>query len=381
LKILQINASYKPAYIYGGPTMSVAKLSEQLVKAGNDVTVFTTTANGNNELPVNANTQTLIDNVNVTYFKRITKDHSHLSPSLLLKLWKDVCGFDIVHIHAWWNLVSILSALVALIRKVPVLISPRGTLSDYSFNNRNSFVKNLIHKFLGKNLLKRSYLHATSAAEQQALLNIVKPAGIFNIPNFVKIVQTAPSKKKLTSVLKLLFLSRIEEKKGLDILLHALPHLNMTYHLTIAGDGDENYISILKNIAHYNHSDSNVSWIGFQNENKFDVFSDHDLLVLPSYNENFGNVVIESLSAGTPILISEHVGLADYVVKNKLGWLCQTTAQSVSETINNIAANHKDQLETISINAPGIIHRDFDDDHIINKYINMYQQIISHGRV
>ncbi len=379
MKILQINASYKPAYIYGGPTMSVAKLSEQLVNAGNELTVFTTTANGKYELDVDPNKSILVDGVSVTYFKRITKDHSHLSPGLLIKLWHNVRGFDVVHIHAWWNLVSVFSAFIALTRNVPVVISPRGTLSDYSFRNKNSLIKILIHNFLGKPLLKRSYLHATSASEKKILLNIVKPVGIFDLANFVKIGKSSIKKQSPGPVLKLLFLSRIEEKKGLDILLHALPRLTTPYHLTIAGDGDENYISILKNIAHYNHSENNISWIGFQNENKFDVFSAHDLLVLPSYNENFGNVVIESLSAGTPVLISEHVGLADYVTKNNLGWICQTTSQSVSDAINAIAADGMDRLATISLNAPSIIHQDFDDDQLIKKYINMYQQIINHG--
>ncbi|NNU34836.1 glycosyltransferase [Mucilaginibacter sp. S1162] len=114
MKILQINASYKPAYIYGGPTMSVAKLSEQLVNAGNEVTVFTTTANGKYELAIDPNKSILVDGVSVTYFKRITKDHSHLSPGLLLNLWRNVRKFDIIHIHAWWNLVSVFSAFIAL---------------------------------------------------------------------------------------------------------------------------------------------------------------------------------------------------------------------------------------------------------------------------
>jgi glycosyltransferase involved in cell wall biosynthesis len=378
LKILQINASYKPAYIYGGPTMSVAKLSEQLANAGNTVAVLTTTANGSVELPVTPNTPVLVDGVLVTYFARVTKDHSHLSPDLLIKLWKDAAKFDVIHIHAWWNLVSVLSTFIALTKKVPIVISPRGTLSAYSFKNKNSLVKKMIHNLLGKTLLQRSYIHATSLAEQKSLANVIKARRIFNIPNFVKIAQSPSLKTTGGATFKLLFLSRIEEKKGLDILFHALPLLNIPYHLTIAGDGDENYIDMLKNIANSNLSDQNISWIGFQNQTKFDIFSNHHLLVLPSHNENFGNVVIESLSAGTPVLISEHVGLADYIIENNLGWLCQTTPQSISDTINNIAISQLDKLADISINAPAIIHRDFDDDQLVKKYITMYQQIINH---
>jgi glycosyltransferase involved in cell wall biosynthesis len=381
LRILQINASYKPAYIYGGPTMSVAKLSEQLVMAGNDVTVYTTTANGKTELTVTPNISEQIDGVAVIYFNRITKDHSHLSPRLLVSLWKNARQFDVIHIHAWWNLVSVLSSFIAIVKNVPLVISPRGTLSNYSFSYKNSFAKKLLHNLLGKLLLKRSSLHATSAAEQKALLKIIKPIRIFNLPNFVKTASSPPKKIKRGPVFKLLFLSRIDEKKGLDILLHALPKLKIPYHLTIAGDGNEDYITLLKNIAHYNLTSEHISWIGFQNDNKFDVFSDHQLLVLPSHNENFGNVVIESLSAGTPVLISDQVGLANYVVENDLGWICQTTAQSIRDTINTIAVNQMDKLEDINLKAPAIIHNDFDDDRLVQKYINMYQQIIAHDRV
>ncbi|MES2428783.1 MAG: glycosyltransferase [Bacteroidota bacterium] len=381
MRILQISASYKPAYIYGGPTMSVAKLSEQLVQAGNEVTVYTTTANGDAELPVISNTLAQIDGVNVIYFNRITKDHSHLSPRLLVNLWKNARHFDIVHIHAWWNLVSVLSAFIAVVKKVPLVISPRGTLSNYSFSYKNSMAKKLLHNLLGKHLLNRSSIHATSAAEQKALLKIIKPIRIFNLPNFVKIASISPKKIHTGPVFKLLFLSRIDEKKGLDILLHALPKLKIPYHLTIAGDGNEDYITLLKNIALYNLTSQHISWIGFQNDNKFDIFSDHQLLVLPSHNENFGNVVIESLSAGTPVLISEQVGLADYVVENNLGWICQTTAQSISDSINTIAINQIDKLSDISFKAPAIIHNDFDDDRLVQKYIEMYQQIIDNARV
>ncbi|MDB4926982.1 XrtY-associated glycosyltransferase XYAG1 [Mucilaginibacter sp.] len=380
MKILQINASYKPAYIYGGPTMSVAKLSEQLVNADCVVEVFTTTANGTTELSVQPNNKTLVEGVEVTYFKRLSKDHTHFSPSLLIRLWKEVPGFDLVHIHAWWNLVSVFSALIALIKKKPVLISPRGTLSSYSFKNKNGFVKNLMHNLLGKGLLNRSYIHATSGAEQKALAAIIKPKMMFDVPNFVKIPPLLTRHSELNKpILKLLFLSRIEEKKGLDILLNALPALRIPYHLTIAGDGDENYIDLLKNIARYNLSSLNITWIGFQNETKFDILRNHHLLILPSYDENFGNVVIESLSVGTPVLISEHVGLADYVVKNNFGWLCQTTIQSVSDCINNIAANQMDHVTHIRHTAPAIIHNDFDDDKLIKKYMDMYKQIINHG--
>lgn len=377
MKILQINASYKPAFIYGGPTMSVSILAEQLTKTGVLVNVFTTTANGTGELPVEINKPVMVDGVKTIYFKRITKDHTHFSPSLLAHVWRNAPDFDVVHIHAWWNLVSVLSCLVAVIRNVPVVLSPRGTLSNYSFNNKNSRSKNFIQTVLGKPLLRNCYIHTTSNNELSAVNAITKSKASFNIPNFIELGENKPSvNNKTVAYLKLIYLSRIEEKKGLDILLGALKTVTIPYKLTIAGDGNADYINYLKDIAVKNNVSDKINWIGFQQENKFDVLREHDLLILPSHDENFGNVVIESLSVGTPVLISEKVGLADYVKENGLGWICQTNAPSVSNAINAIFVN-KHQLDVIRAHAPGKIEDDFNKSRLVQRYIDMYDKIIN----
>jgi len=148
--------------------MSVSMLSEQLMKAGVYTEVYTTTANGKVELDVKPGKASQVEGVTVTYFKRLTKDHTHFSPALFKKLWMQVKQFDVVHIHAWWNLVSLFSSLIALSRGIPVVISPRGTLSPYSFQNKNIGTKWAIHNFLGQFLLKKSHIHATSDREKEA---------------------------------------------------------------------------------------------------------------------------------------------------------------------------------------------------------------------
>ena len=383
MKILQICAAYKPAYIYGGPTMSVSMLSEQLARAGVTVEVYATTANGKSELPVIPNATVDVDGIRVTYFKRLTKDHSHFSPALLRRLWREAPRFDLIHIHAWWNLVSIFSCLVAVMRGVPVVLSARGTLSSYSFHNKNIGPKWLIHKLLGKRLMNRCHVHVTSQQEKIAIEGLIHPKSITILPNFVKLPPYQPRQGNAPShYLKLLFFSRIEEKKGLDILLSALANVTVPYYLTVAGSGDINYVRYLKTIAANKYIDDKINWAGFQNENKFDLLYHHDLFVLPSHDENFGNVVIECLSTGTPVLISNKVGLADYVQEKKLGWICQTTASSVSNLINDIGKNGRDELKRIREIAPGIIYNDFDEQNLVKRYIDMYDQLImNYGRI
>jgi glycosyltransferase involved in cell wall biosynthesis len=376
LRVLQICAAYKPAFVYGGPTMSVSMLSEQLVKAGVYTLVYATTANGKTELPVNPGQPVNVDGVMVTYFTRLTKDHSHYSPALSMALRREARSFDVIHIHAWWNLVSLFSCIIALKRKVPVLLSPRGTLSPYSFKNKSIGVKWVIHQLFGT----QCHIHVTSLREKEAIEQLIHPKSITVLPNFVKLSDKAVSPAiKPSPVFRLLFFSRIEEKKGLDILINALPMLKFPYTLTIAGNGNENYIAFLKTLAADKGVADKITWTGFHNEDKFDLLQNHDLFVLPSYDENFGNTVIESLSVGTPVLISEQVGLADYVTQNKLGWLCLTSPESVSCSINNIAQNNVAELNRIRQEAPAVIGNDFNDDNLVKRYISLYNKLITNG--
>ncbi len=376
MKILQINASYKPAYIYGGPTMSVSALSEQLVKAGHEVCVYTTTANGTEELPVTANSAVVVDSVNVIYFTRIVKGHTHFSPKLLSTLRKNATSFDVVHIHTWWNLVSVLSCIIALAKGVKVVVSPRGTLSKYSFAHKSGFIKQLFHQTIGKSQLRKCAIHTTSESELQELTDLIKPKQIFNIGNFINLPSFNPTTKSIsTDYIKLLFLSRIDEKKGLNILINALALVSIPWTLSIAGNGDEEYIERLKQIAITKKIDQNIFWLGFRQADKFEIYQQHDLFILPSHNENFGNVVIESLSMGTPVLLSKYVGLADYVSRENLGWTFDLDEISLKNTIE-AAIEDKTKRDTIQKNAPTLIRSHFSDEVLLDRYEAMYRKII-----
>lgn len=378
MKILHVVASYKPAYVYGGPIMSVAMLCEQLVKSGQQVQVYTTTANGSTELNVPTGKPVDVDGVAVTYFPRKTKDHSHLSPGLLKAVYRDAGKFDVVHVHAWWNLAVVLASFAALKRGVPVVISPRGTLSSYSFQNKNTSVKSLVHR-ISMPFLKKSHFHVTSVHEQEAVNAVVTGKSIINIPNFVKLPPLKHNSKANPHAgsFKLLFFSRIEEKKGLDILINSLKLITFPFHLTIAGSGNDDYVNELKTLALMNGVDDKITWAGFVNDEKFDLLSEHDLFVLPSYDENFGNAVIESLSVGTAVLISRGVGLASYVSDHQLGWICENNETFVAEHINNIIGTQTTQLDRIRQSAPSIIYHHFEGSALVKKYITMYQKIIN----
>lgn len=393
LKILHITPSYKPAYIYGGPIQSVGKLCEELsknkeqgVKNKDNIQVFTTTANGNKELIVKTGKQQIIDGVPVTYFKRWTKDHSHFSPGLLTHLRSEIrrCAQGdklVIHIHAWWNMVSVLSCLVAKWYRVPVILSPRGMLTAYTRTNRNSIAKKIIHRSIGKRLLQYCNIHATSDQEQADILEIVQPKSITVIPNLVNLAEGRDQivQSEAGDFFKLIFLSRIDEKKGLELLFEALSTVEIPWALTIAGSGEESYLKSLKQKAESLKIDDRINWVGqVSNEDKFEILANHDLLVLTSRNENFANVVIESLSVGTAVLISNKVGLASYVLSNRLGWITDLNSNTIEEVLNIAYENHAERM-WIRKNGPGLIEDHFNPQFLTKRYLTLYQKVVSDG--
>ncbi len=116
-----------------------------------------------------------------------------------------------------------------------------------------------------------------------------------------------------------LFLGRLHEKKGVDLLLQAFELLGEKHrHLVIAGPcADENYLKHLRDLAR----DLPVVFTGMLSGNlKWGALRAADVFVLPSHQENFGIAIAEALACGTPVLISDKVNIWREVVKDGGGY-------------------------------------------------------------
>lgn len=386
MKILHLIPTYKPAYIYGGPIFSVSLLCENLAKAGHEVKMLTTTANGPDELDVPIGVPQDVDGVNTIYFRRWTKDHSHLSPALTWQMWKDCRRYDVVHFHSWWNIPTLVSVLLCWLRGVKPVLSPRGMLSDFSFEKKHASLKALFHRTVGRFLLRKTCLHLTSEAEKAEVASI--GADSFILPNFIQLAPDAQSPIPDSSAspaggqapFTLLFLSRIHPKKNLENLFEALTRVDFDFLFQIAGMGEESYIRKLKERTSSMELKDKVQWLGpLHGKEKFERYVAADLFVLPSINENFANVVIEVLSEGTPVLVSEGVGLANYVKENGLGWVCDTAPEDIARMLTTIHSR-PEKLGAIRQAAPDIIRQDFSPETLTQRYIKAYQSLISRAR-
>lgn len=373
MKILFIAPSYKPAYIYGGPIVVIARLAERLVQLGHEVTVYTTTANGDKELDVPLKEPVMMDGVTVRYFKRITGDHTHISPSLYAYIWSTAKQYDVVHIHSWWNFAVLGAALIFMLKGIKPVLSPHGMFCDYVLTANNQAKKKLIHAVIGKQLLKKTYLHVSSQIEWNECLQINKSWKGANIFNLVDL-PSGEYKRDERPVFTISFLSRIDPKKGLDILINALSGVSFPYRLQIAGSGNEEYVQQLKKMVNDLGMNEHVEWVGWMNtEQKFPFLAGSDLFALTSLNENFAIVVIESLYVGTPVLISNNVGLCNYVEENGFGWI--TGIESVTEIRQKLteAYNNKKERNEITSRARRIIDHDFNEAKLAGDYVKLYE--------
>ena len=376
MKILHIAPAYKPAFVYGGPIFSVSALAEGMVKAGHEVQVFTTTANGKSELDRETGEVYDLEGVKVRYFKRVTGDFTHFTPSLLRHLRRTLRSYDVVHIHTWWNFVALLSALVCIRRGIRPIVSPRGMLSYYTFGNRNSSAKSVMHRFIGKSLLRKSLIHATVENELEECQQAAPGCRGFVLPNILTIPEYHASTTS-NGVFNLVFIGRIHPKKNLEALIEALPGLEMPWRLQVIGPGDEEYLGKLAELAKKNTVEDRIEWTGPLNgDEKYGALASGDLMVLLSYSENFANTVIESLSVGMPVLLSDHVGMSAYVDREDLGRVVPLDVPDLAGEINKLYRDTQ-WREKIRQTAPAKVRHDFSSDYLIPLYLQEYKKKLS----
>ena len=188
-------------------------------------------------------------------------------------------------------------------------------------------------------------IHVTSAREgTEAAAFAFNLPPFVEIPNGVDLVSPAASAElapRTTALLNgspfLLFVGRISWKKGLDRLVPALTALPGT-RLIVAGSDEEGSQAALTELAVTAGVADRVVFCGPVNAaEKGALFSRALALVLPSYSENFGNVVLEAMAAGRPVIVSSEVGLADLVDATGSGVVIRGGAEPLGGAIARLS--------------------------------------------
>jgi glycosyltransferase involved in cell wall biosynthesis len=347
VRILHVVASYLPAVRYGGTIVSVHALCRALAARGHDVHVFTTSVDGPGDSPVSHAGPVDLDGVRVSYFRSPRLRRLYWSPALGRALAAQVGGFDLVHTHAifLWPLWA--AARAARARGIPYVMSPRGMLEKELVRKRNPLLKSAwITLIERRNLESAGAIHVTSRREavEAAAFGFRLPP-VFEVPNGVDAPIEAPA--ALSPRLEVLvggapfvlFLGRVNWKKGLDRAIDALG-CAPDVRLVIAGGDDEGYRADLEARAESGGVRSRVIFTGaVAGREKAALLGAALALVLPSYSENFGNVVLEAMAAGCPVVVTPEVGAAAIVRDSGGGLVVEGTAAALGGALSVMAAD------------------------------------------
>lgn len=324
MRILHVVPTYIPAWRYGGPIHSVHGLCRALAARGHDVHVATTNVDGDSDSDVRLDGPVALDGVAVHYFPSARMRRLYYSPPMHRYLAAELARFDVVHTHSTFLWPTTAAARIARVKGTPYVLSPRGMLVGELIRRRSRWLKQAwIALFERRNVESAAAVHFTSVVERDDVLAAgFRPRRTFVIPNGF---DPPPQDRGAAAIPPglprpyVLFLGRISWKKGLDRLVAALAQA-AGVNLVVAGNDDEGYWPTIAALARELGVDGRIYYVGFvEGDAKSALLSNAVALALPSYSENFANVVLESMAAGTPVAVCPEVGAAEIVAQTASG--------------------------------------------------------------
>ncbi len=386
MKINLIIPSFYPAIIYGGPIFSTLHTCKELAKLENiNINVSTTNTNMHSKLDVETNKDIKFeDNFYVKYYDETKVDKFSLQ--LFLNIWKDIKSSDIAHIQAIFNTPVPISLLYAKLFKKPIILSPRGSLGEWCIGNGSRF-KNIWLNYLLKPLVQNITWHATAEQEKDEILSIYPDVKVEIIPNGIEydkfqisntLSKREYSKKFIHQDIEpnkiVVSMGRLQKKKGFDILIDSFFETLKSFPnsvLLIAG-ADEGEEQNLKNQIKNLNLENNIFLTGaISGQDKIDFLANADLFCLPSHNENFGNVYVESLATGTPIVASKMTPWSE-VEDYDCGKWVKNSIEETSKAMNVVL--EKDR-EIMRINSKKLAYK-YDWKNVAQEFKKLYESML-----
>ncbi len=385
MKVLHVIPSMSPAR--GGPSFSVRAVTAGLASLGATVHVATTDDDGASRLPVPL--EVASQEQGVTYW-RFPRQIRFYTVSWPLARWlRAHCrDYDVFHIHAVFSYACTVAAWTAREAGLPYIVTPRGILNRWGIHTRRPLLKRLSYHLIEKRFLTHAtFVQYTCLQERTEAEELGFRAPAIIIPNPVHPLPVFPEELRLRrrftqlqDKLIYLFLSRIDRKKGLDFLLPAFAELYRNVPkaaLVIAGAGDTGFELSLRQLAASLGIQDDVVWTGFlDGPAKAAALADADVFVLPSYSENFGVAVAEAMAAGVPVVVSDQVGIQEWVHPANAGIVIPPETAPLTQAMVTLAQDSALRRQ-MGQNGRALVKENFTVEAVSKQLLNLYQDVLA----
>lgn len=400
MKILHVAHFFYPCLSAGGVVNASYQIASKQSK-DNDVKVISSDSCKERLKFPNDRYDVDVDGIKVDYFKNLSngfKLKTMLDTPLAapFKIRKDIKDYDIVHIHEHRQTLSIIASYFARKNNIPYVVQAHGSVLPFF---QKEGLKNLFDKVFGFNILNNaSCVFALTEVEKEQYLKMgvdeekieIVPLGI-NLEEY----EDLPAYGKFRSKFNIgendkliLFVGRIHEIKGLDILIDAFNDLiNQenennslediccpSIKLAIVGP-DDGYLVKLEDMVKEYSLEGNVIITGpLYNEEKQEALVDCDLFVMPSKYESFTTSGLEAMACSKPLVLTKNNHIHDWVDGN-VGLACEDNKDSLKEAIERLLFN-EDLALIFAQNAQKLIKEKYNWDIINNQILEIYNRYL-----
>jgi glycosyltransferase involved in cell wall biosynthesis len=385
MKVL-VCSSYRPDMV-DGASVSGRNLVRELRKAGCDVTVCTTDLGWPRNLIGATRKDCLMFHA---YFSHILE----IAPGLIGFFAREMRHFNVVHFRGLFSLSTIIGSFFARRLGKPYIVSPVGDRIP-SWKERtavsNGWIKYVYSRLLISPTLKgAAHIECTSEMERDQVtvqLNLPE-ARVGVIPNGVDIASYATPAARALLEIKLgikpettpfLYLGRLSKEKALEFLIAAWENvIRQRKHsvLVMAGGNEINaaYVELLKGQVRSSWFSNSVLFPGSVSGELKNALLQHSCcLLLPSYRESFGNVVLEALASGTPVLASEGTPWKCLPAKGCGHWL-PWDADRWAKAMIEQGDSWKLGREKGALAGPQWVIENFSWERVAARYADVYRQ-------
>jgi glycosyltransferase involved in cell wall biosynthesis len=365
----------------GGPAQALRELCLQLARQGHRVTIFATDT-GMRRNSKSAN----VEGVDIKFFQvKWLKSYGY-APTFKKSFQATVHDFDVVHVHGLWAHLTLVASRICQEAGVPYITRPCGMLDPYCLAHHG--LKKRVYSFLfeRENLNQARYIHFTSRGEQVQARSFqilapkaVVPLGVHVPRKEDETVSETLFKyfPQLKGKKTILFLGRINFKKGLELLVEALPELHQQFsdvHLVLAGPDDEKHGNKVRRMIRSKGIGRLVTFTGFVAGAKKSALLQHSTVsCLPSRQENFGIAVVEAMAAGLPVVVSEQVNISPEIEEAGAGLIVSCHVRDLTSALARILSS-EELRSAMGLKGRQLAREKYEWDHVGDQMLDLYKR-------